>query len=952
MHILGKHCLSFCAVVLLTCAAHGQCPSWRTGFEVPGTNALLSGGLAPRVGALRVLDDGTEGGPSLFVGGSFWTTGDITSPLVARWRGGEWSAIGGNPGIASYNPVILDVALFDDGSGESLYACGSFYPPEGGFVGAYGIARWDGSAWHDVGVYDPAIPGTGSFIGELAVFDDGSGAALYGATSRGVLKWNGSVWSNIGSTNAGGVYTLLVHDDGGGPSLFAGGGFKTIGGVSANRVAKWNGSNWSALGAGVTNSADNAWVYSLATFDDGTGARLAVGGVFAGSAGSVPVLSRDVILWDGSAWIALDLGIGDPNTYKGVRALASYDDGDGVALYAGGDFDDAVLGTHYLARWNGAHWSSVGTGVEGAVDPAGYVSVNALAVYDDGTGHGAALFVGGNFTIAGGVAAHQVARFDGGGFSPLVHPANGLSDMPLVFRVADDPAGCGERLFAGGRFLTAGATAARRVAQWDGQAWSSLGAGIGGDVLAFETYRSASEPTANLYAGGQFAEAGGGAIANVARWNGASWSPLGSGITQANFPGPNVPIVRALCAYDSGNGPELYAGGSFLKAGGAPAANIARWNGTSWNNAGSVSSELSFASGVICMIVFDDGTGGALYVGGVFQQAGDPSGVKTVNNVARWNGTSYSALGAGLNGGVYSFAIFDDGSGPALFANGGFGVHRWNGAAWISAGPGNVGGPLVVFDSGNGKELCGQSSGGFVRWTGGTTWVPLIAGGLQRINFEQQVVQNAGAQCMAAFRPSASDAESLCVGGMFDYAGGHVAHDFAAIDPCSTPPGTPFCFGDGSLATPCPCASPDVVPSPPAAIGHGCANSFDLDGAQLLAHGSTTSDDVVLTTSGQSPAGFSFFFVGTAEVTNGIAIQDGVRCAGGALTRFGSQSAACGSVKYPNPDVGWTSPLSTVSGTTPGSGLAKYYQVLYRNAAAGFCSAGTANLTSGYRIVW
>ncbi|MFN0244148.1 MAG: hypothetical protein ACKVWV_14760 [Planctomycetota bacterium] len=101
-----------------------------------------------------------------------------------------------------------------------------------------------------------------------------------------------------------------------------------------------------------------------------------------------------------------------------------------------------------------------------------------------------------------------------------------------------------------------------------------------------------------------------------------------------------------------------------------------------------------------------------------------------------------------------------------------------------------------------------------------------------------------------------------------------------------------------------------------------------------------------------TPVGFTFFFAGTAEISSGVAVSDGVRCAGGSLTRFGSPFAARGRVRYPNPDVGWTLPLSTVSGTAPGSGATKHYQAYYRNAAAGFCNPSTANLTNAYRMVW
>ncbi|MBK8549520.1 MAG: hypothetical protein IPL53_00115 [Ignavibacteria bacterium] len=43
---------------------------------------------------------------------------------------------------------------------------------------------------------------------------------------------------------------------------------------------------------------------------------------------------------------------------------------------------------------------------------------------------------------------------------------------------------------------------------------------------------------------------------------------------------------------------------------------------------------------------------GELYIGGSFQAAGD----KKVNNIARWNGTTWSELGSGLNGDVYALA--------------------------------------------------------------------------------------------------------------------------------------------------------------------------------------------------------------------------------------------------------------------------------------------------------
>jgi hypothetical protein len=71
-----------------------------------------------------------------------------------------------------------------------------------------------------------------------------------------------------------------------------------------------------------------------------------------------------------------------------LSALQVFDDGNGPALYAGGQFT-AAGGTaaSRIARWDGSSWSALGAGLDS--------TVYALAVHDDGSG--SALFVGGTF---------------------------------------------------------------------------------------------------------------------------------------------------------------------------------------------------------------------------------------------------------------------------------------------------------------------------------------------------------------------------------------------------------------------------------------------------------------------------------------------------------------------------------------------------------------------------
>jgi hypothetical protein len=128
-----------------------------------------------------------------------------------------------------------------------------------------------------------------------------------------------------------------------------------------------------------------------------------------------------------------------------------------------------------------------------------------------------------------------------------------------------------------------------------------------------------------------------------------SWLP-----TFGEVPGVNG-SVDALTVFDDGSGAALYAGGTFTSAVGVAANYIAKWNGSSWSALGS-----GVNGRVDALAVFDNGSGPALYAGG--------------NSIAKWNGSSWSALGSGVNGTVNALTVFDDGSGPALYAGGSFNV--------------------------------------------------------------------------------------------------------------------------------------------------------------------------------------------------------------------------------------------------------------------------------------
>jgi len=559
-----------------------------------GTWSALGSGMGgvsrPAVHSLAVS------GNDLYAGGEFTTAGGVSANYIAKWDGGAWSALeSGMSGFSS--PSVYALAVI----GTDLYAGGNFQTAGG--VSAYYIAKWNGSAWSQVG-------GMNGYVSALAA----SGTNLYAGgmfttansvTVNAIAKWNGSTWSALGSGMNSSVNALAAS----GNNLYAGGLFTTAGGVTVSNIAKWNGNAWSALGSGMDYDVSAVAV---------SGTNLYAGGYFS-KAGGGP--ANHIAKWNGSAWSALGPGLDDR-----VHALVV----EGTNLYAGGDFKTAggVL-ANWLAKWNSSAWSALGLGIGGnnPIDAYGFPSVHALAV------SGTNLYVGGNFTNAGGVMANRVAKWNGSAWSALGSGMNGAVGALAV---------SGNDLYAGGNFTTAGGTTVNYIAKWNGSAWSALGSGMNLSVSALAVIET------NLYAGGWFTTAGGGAAKYIAKWNGSAWSALKSGMNG---------YVYALAA----SGTNLYAAGEFFTAGGVSANYIARWNGTNWSALGSGMDDYVYALAV---------SGRDLYAGGEFTRAG---GV-TAKYIAKWNGNVWSVLGSGMDGRYASIrvdAMASDGAGH-LFVGGNF----------------------------------------------------------------------------------------------------------------------------------------------------------------------------------------------------------------------------------------------------------------------------------------
>jgi len=233
-----------------------------------------------------------------------------------------------------------------------------------------------------------------------------------------------------------------------------------------------------------------------------------------------------------------------------------------------------------------------------------------------------------------------------------------------------DPDGSGPRLpvlVVGGMFGVAGATQVANIATYDPTtgAWSALGSAPFVSVYALTTM-----PNGDLVASGQLATTGG-VTFDIALWNGTSWSVLGSGVDS---------LVRVMTIMPNG---DLVAGGDFTTAGGVSAKGIARWDGMSWSALGSGVAGVPYPSSfnVLALMPLPNGD---LVVGGRFGTAGGLS----VNNIARWDGTSWSALGSGVAGEVHALTTLPNGdlvAANTFWPTGGpwaSSIVRWNGTSW------------------------------------------------------------------------------------------------------------------------------------------------------------------------------------------------------------------------------------------------------------------------------
>jgi hypothetical protein len=272
-----------------------------------------------------------------------------------------------------------------------------------------------------------------------------------------------------------------------------------------------------------------------------------------------------------------------------------------------------------------------------------------------------------------------------------------------------------------------------------------------------------------VIAGGNFDHLGSAPLDYVGMWGDGVWRSMGAGVGGG---------ARAIGVFDpDGPGPltsQPIIGGYFVFSGSTTVNRIARFDGTQWRPLGAgVSGPGSFPSEVRALALWNT----SVYAGGIFGTAGSVP----AEGIARWDGADWSALPASLGafpdtlaslgGSLYAGGVFRPPGGPPTAVAG---ILRWNGSAWETVGQNYPDDDVYAITEYRGQLIAAgflRNSNYILRFDG-TSWQPL-GSGLDFVAF-----------ALCTFDPDGPGPmpELLIAGGGFSMAGGIPARNIAAWD--------------------------------------------------------------------------------------------------------------------------------------------------------------------------
>lgn len=356
------------------------------------------------------------------------------------------------------------------------------------------------------------------------------------------------------------VYSMAVHDDGTGPQLYLGGAFQNyvVGYLPfmSRNITRWNGRTWDRVGWGVSWTTDTVppgadpGVHALCSYDDGTGAKLYVAGVFSRywsnqQGGWVPC--HGLVAWDGIDYQVLP--VGPPS---GINDMVVFDDGSGSKLYfaaegTGGD----------LLRWDGQTLSSTGDCL------TSYTS--RLCVHDDGAG--SRLYATGVWPSPN-QPTNGLSAWDGYSWAEVPIPLQGWIGQEIQGLLSIDH-GDGPTLYLARNW--------RELWRYRGGVWDQvLNSAHDHHIAGLASFDDGNGPAIYVF-GNQLVlpTAPEGMYTRIARFDGHTWTAIGP-LSPTLIQGYNR---SSQAIYDFGEGEDLYIGGAYTGSGGQSTHGLERYRG-------------------------------------------------------------------------------------------------------------------------------------------------------------------------------------------------------------------------------------------------------------------------------------------------------------------------------------------------------------------------------------
>jgi len=318
-----------------------------------------------------------------------------------------------------------------------------------------------------------------------------------------------------------------------------------------NGVAGRIDGEWNNMGGGIFASAVDGVISDIEVGHKG---EIFVCGTFSTLYHGATVSSgQDVAYFDGIGWVDFAGSIlpVDPATTINDMAIAP-----NGHVYVTGKFTEiGGVAAVNIARWNGTTWFPLGAGL----DDVGL----HIEVAPNGD-----VYVGGKFHTAGAQSCYHVARYDGSSWHKVGAYA-GMNDEVYSLTISKD----GSTVYVCGIFTdqySLSASAMLRIAKYnvESDTFSAMGDGFNGAVRDVVI-----SPSNYVYACGDFSLSGIAHMHYIGKWNGSTWEQLGDGLSGG--------VVYSIDISDNGN---IVAVGEFSSASGIAIRRVALWNGSVWSN--------------------------------------------------------------------------------------------------------------------------------------------------------------------------------------------------------------------------------------------------------------------------------------------------------------------------------------------------------------------------------